>query len=213
MTSNSEKSLIDSYASFPRGAQELSAATLAQNVVACLEQAKAASGKSSRELAALLGISEGAVSQVLNSDGNIRIATLARYLRALGFEPRLSAEPVDGGESLPAAPRRARTRRASHSEATSAPRVERMSVSVSRCSVTDGDVVAPALSVLLVMPDEASSVTRAAPKGHQESPKDWHVLEPPSWLAPLAAKNAKKAASKSGEDSADASEGRAMGAN
>lgn len=190
MTSNSEKSLIDSYASFPRGAQELAAATLAQNVVGCLERAKRASGKSNKELSALLGVSEGAVSQVLNGDGNIRISTLARYLRAMGFEPRLSPEPVEGGAPLPPEPRRVRSRRENCAEKASSPRVERMSVSVSRCSVTDGDVVAPALSVLLVMPNSEVSVTRAVTREHQEPPKSWHVLEAPSWLAPLTAENA-----------------------
>ncbi|WP_073946047.1 helix-turn-helix domain-containing protein [Streptomyces kebangsaanensis] len=187
MTSRDEKSLIESYASFPRGAQELSAASLAQSVVSCLEQAKRASGKSNKELSSLLGVSEGAVSQVLNSDGNIRISTLARYLRAMGFEPRLSADSVEGGESLPLAPRRVRSRRKRSTEASAAPRVERMSVSVSRCSVTDGDVVAPALSVLFVMSDQDDDVTRAATREHLETPKVWHVLESPSWLAHFTA--------------------------
>lgn len=187
MTSRNEKSVIDSYASFPRGAQELSAASLAQNVVGCLEQAKAASGKSNKELSSLLGVSEGAVSQVLNGDGNVRISTLARYLRAMGFEPRLSADSIEGGESLPLAPRRVRSRRKSSSEEDAAPRVERMSVSVSRCSVTDGDVVAPALSLLLVMPDQDLDITRATTREHQESPRVWHVLESPSWLAHFTA--------------------------
>ncbi|MEU1594532.1 helix-turn-helix transcriptional regulator [Streptomyces sp. NPDC005708] len=146
-----------------------------------------ASGKSNKELSSLLGVSEGAVSQVLNGDGNIRISTLARYLRAMGFEPRLSADPVDGGESLPSAPRRVRSRRKSGSEEGVASRVERMSVSVSRCSVTDGDVVAPALSVLFVMPDQDFDVTRATTREHQETPSAWHVLESPSWLAHFTA--------------------------
>ncbi|MFF4155050.1 helix-turn-helix domain-containing protein [Streptomyces sp. NPDC001651] len=205
MTSRDEKSLIESYASFPRGAQELSAASLAQSVVSCLEQAKRVSGKSNKELSALLGVSEGAVSQVLNSDGNIRISTLARYLRALGFEPRLSADPVGGGESLPLTPRRVRSRRKRSPEASVAPRAERMSVSVSRCSVTDGDVVAPAISVLFVMADQDAEVTRAAKREHQETPKVWHVLESPSWLAHFTAE-----AAGVGEVQEDDSEGQAM---
>ncbi|MGW4952143.1 helix-turn-helix domain-containing protein [Streptomyces parvulus] len=145
-----------------------------------------ASGKSNKELSSLLGVSEGAVSQVLNGDGNIRISTLARYLRAMGFEPRLSADSVEGGEPLPSAPRRVRRRRKSSPD-SAAPRVERMSVSVSRCSVTDGDVVAPALSVLFVMPDQDFDVTRATTREHQETPRVWHVLESPSWLAHFTA--------------------------
>lgn len=208
MTSRDEKSLIENYASFPRGAQELSAASLAQSVVSCLEQAKRVSGKSNKELSSLLGVSEGAVSQVLNSDGNIRISTLARYLRAMGFEPRLSAEPVDGGESLPTAPRRVRKRIEKSSEVIGTSRVERMSVSVSRCSVTDGDVVAPALSVLFVMPDQDFDVTRAVTREHQETPKVWHVLESPSWLAHFTAEAPEVSESREDDSPAHSLEGK-----
>lgn len=189
MTKNEESSLIGRYSSFPRGAQELSAASLAQSVVGCLEQAKAVWGQPNKDLAKLLGVSEGAVSQVLNGDGNIRISTLARYLRAMGFEARLSADPLAGGDSLPLSPRRVRNRRGDAEGRDRAPRAERMSVSVARCSVTDGDVVAPALSVLLVMADQELDVTRAVAREHQETPKKWHILKSDrrSWLATLTA--------------------------
>jgi transcriptional regulator with XRE-family HTH domain len=94
MTANGG-SVAQRFASFPRGAQELSAARLARDAVAALEKAFTARGCKQKELASDLGLTEGAVSQVLNGDGNVRIATLGRYLRALGYEARLHLDPVD----------------------------------------------------------------------------------------------------------------------
>lgn len=48
--------------------------------------------ESQLELAKALGITEGRVSQVLNGDGNIRVSTLARFLKANGFDLLLQAE-------------------------------------------------------------------------------------------------------------------------
>ncbi|MCU1616978.1 MAG: helix-turn-helix protein [Frankiales bacterium] len=102
-------SVLERFSAFPRGAQEMSAARLARDVVAAVDRAFRARGKTQRALAADLGLSEGAVSQVLNGDGNLRIATLARYLRALGYEARFSLEPVESDTpavSLSGRPRR-----------------------------------------------------------------------------------------------------------
>lgn len=82
-------------AAFPRGAQEIAAARLARTVATCLERAVEARGVSQRALAAELGVTEGAVSQVLRGDGNVRVATAARYLRALGYEADVTLRPVD----------------------------------------------------------------------------------------------------------------------
>lgn len=102
-----ETTVYDEFTAFPRGAQELSAATLARDVSASLAQAFGRCKHSQKELAELLGLTEGAVSQVLNGDGNVRIATFGRYLRAMGYEARITLEPVEEG----AAPIRSRRRR------------------------------------------------------------------------------------------------------
>ena len=87
-------SLIEEAESTPRGAQEMAAARLALSVTAVLDEAMQRSGLPQRELAERLGLTEGAVSQVLNGDGNLRIATVGRYLRAAGFQCQLALERV-----------------------------------------------------------------------------------------------------------------------
>lgn len=97
---------------FPRGAQELSAARLARDVAKQLARAFHARGDKQQDLAKDLGVTAGAVSQVLNGDGNLRIATLGRYLRALGYEARLTLVPVDEGAPALAEPARRGPRQA-----------------------------------------------------------------------------------------------------
>ncbi len=170
---NREETLIDQYESFPRGAQELSAARLAQSVQRALDGCLAASGKSAREIAKLLGVTEGAVSQVLNAEGNVRIATLGRYLRAMGYEARIEVTPVDSAARPIAQPRR-RQRRDSSSRTVA--REKSVTVSVARCNVTDGNVVAQAL--LLVLPHDASgSPTSESDGGARQEPSAWHILD------------------------------------
>ena len=48
-----------------------------------------------RELADVVGVSEGRISQLLNGDGNVRVSTLARLLKASGFDLELSLAEVD----------------------------------------------------------------------------------------------------------------------
>lgn len=48
-----------------------------------------------RELAEAVGVSEGRISQLLNGDGNVRVSTLARLLKASGFDLELSLAGVD----------------------------------------------------------------------------------------------------------------------
>lgn len=94
------------------GAQGLAAADLAAQVLRLLEQALDASGLDQKNLAEKLDVTQGRVSQVLHGDGNMRIAGVARYLRALGYETHLSATPVEPGRpTLPLATGR-RTRSA-----------------------------------------------------------------------------------------------------
>ncbi|SMG34816.1 helix-turn-helix domain-containing protein [Agreia pratensis] len=94
------------------GRIEMAAATTMLEAVSLLNRALTASGKSQKYLADQIGVGESRVSQVLNGDGNIRMSTLSRYLRALGYVVRLDAEPADQETApLPArrAPRRRRT--------------------------------------------------------------------------------------------------------
>jgi len=81
-----------------------------------------------KELASKIGVSEGRVSQVLNGDGNLRTAAIARYLRALGYKATLSAQPVEAGrQELP----RRRRRRMETEERQTIP-VEYQATSVAR---------------------------------------------------------------------------------
>jgi transcriptional regulator with XRE-family HTH domain len=91
---------------------ERSAARLAVNAVAVMNRARETADVSQRVLAERLGVGESRVSQILHGDGNVRMATLARVLRALGYQVRLDVQPVD--QDTPVIPRREprRTRRA-----------------------------------------------------------------------------------------------------
>lgn len=75
---------------------ERGAAISENDSVMLINQAFAEGGRTQKELAELLGVSEGRVSQILNGDGNLRVATLARYLSALGFSLRMEADSTDG---------------------------------------------------------------------------------------------------------------------
>ncbi|MEU2199543.1 helix-turn-helix transcriptional regulator [Isoptericola sp. NPDC019482] len=86
-----------------------SAARLAVDAVATMNRARETAGVSQRELAERLGVGESRVSQILNGDGNVRMATLGRVLRALGYRVRLQVEPVSA--DAPVIPRRERRRR------------------------------------------------------------------------------------------------------
>ncbi|MFZ1382625.1 MAG: helix-turn-helix transcriptional regulator [Scrofimicrobium sp.] len=81
------------------GPRERSAARATIRAVSLLQEALSASGRTQHELAKELGVSDGRVSQVLKGDGNIYVTTLARYLRAMGYELDLAASAAD--EALP----------------------------------------------------------------------------------------------------------------
>lgn len=99
--------LIDQEEATDAGAQGLAAANLAGQVVRLLEQALEASGMDQKALAERLDVTQGRVSQVINGDGNMRVAAVARYLRALGYQTHLSATPVDPSRpDLPHVPSR-----------------------------------------------------------------------------------------------------------
>lgn len=108
MTDRSDQTLIEQERSTDDGAQGLAAADLAGQVMRLLQQALDASELDQKALADKLGVTQGRVSQVINGDGNMKIAAVARYLRALGYETHLTASPVISG--LPALPRESRRR-------------------------------------------------------------------------------------------------------
>ncbi len=87
-------------------ALEQSAARLAVDAVAMMNRARETAGVSQKELAARLGVGESRVSAILNGDGNVRMATLARVFRALGYRVRLDVQPVS--PDAPVIPRRTR---------------------------------------------------------------------------------------------------------
>jgi len=81
----------------PRYQIEEAAAELALEVAELLGHAlDARPDVSQKDLAARLGVDPSRVSQVLNGDGNLRVATVAKYLRALGYVVRLRPQSVEG---------------------------------------------------------------------------------------------------------------------
>lgn len=93
MTDPQRKSLADELeASEPI---DMAAAGAAVDAVSLINDAIGAAGLRQTELAERLGISEGRISQVVNGDGNVRVSTLARFLRAAGYRLRLSASPAE----------------------------------------------------------------------------------------------------------------------
>lgn len=94
------RSLYEQVAATPAGARELAAARGEIRVVQLLDLAKEQSGYTNRQLAERLGVGESRVSQVLNGDGNLRVATVARFLHAMGYELELAAADTGGGAPL-----------------------------------------------------------------------------------------------------------------
>lgn len=83
-------SLYDERAGTPQGMAALAAAEAALQVQALVERAFEQSGLTSREVAAALGVSEGRISQIRHSDGNLKLGTISRLLSVLGLRLRLS---------------------------------------------------------------------------------------------------------------------------
>ncbi|MFI2734747.1 helix-turn-helix domain-containing protein [Streptomyces sp. NPDC018711] len=89
------KNLYERLAATEEGARALAAARLRYEALATIHESLEESGVTQTELARRLGIRKSAVNQVVHSDGNMRISTLAEYLHALGFE--LSLDRVKAG--------------------------------------------------------------------------------------------------------------------
>jgi transcriptional regulator with XRE-family HTH domain len=134
MTESSESpelSLMDLIEADPRAAQEMAAADLATSAVALVERALNLTGVQQKELARRLGITEGAVSQTLSGDGNMRLSTLAKYLRALGYKIQLTPKSVlESSPALLAAPSRMKP----FNVAISSPQADVVEISRSRSS-------------------------------------------------------------------------------
>jgi transcriptional regulator with XRE-family HTH domain len=89
-------SLADQRRSTPEGRISMAAARLAISASRMLASAFSARADiDQKALAGLIGVTEGRVSQVLHGDGNVHVATLARYMTALGYEVELTAKSVD----------------------------------------------------------------------------------------------------------------------
>lgn len=88
-------------------AREMGAARLTNDVAGILHLAMAHTGLSQADLARRMGVGESRVSQILNSQGNLRVATLGRLLGSLGL--RLSLELSESAARKPQ--RRRRTRK------------------------------------------------------------------------------------------------------
>jgi transcriptional regulator with XRE-family HTH domain len=95
--------------------QGMAAAELCVRVADVLNLALDQSGKTQKELAERLGIGESRVSQVLRGDGNMHIATFARFLRGIGYRSRLVLEVAeeDVPDFVEPRPRRKRAARES----------------------------------------------------------------------------------------------------
>ena len=107
-TKQRELSLTQELEASPVGAREMAASALTNSAIVTLELALAASGMSQKDLAEALGIGESRISQVMNGDGNIRVTTFARYMRALGYAVDFAVRPVEPGRPELVRPRRTR---------------------------------------------------------------------------------------------------------
>jgi predicted XRE-type DNA-binding protein len=158
MTEQSKPTLIEEIEGTDAGAQGLAAANLAGQVMRLLHQALDMSDLDQRALANKVGVTQGRVSQVFGGDGNMRIASVARYLRALGYEAEIAATPVKDG--LPKLPRHL-SRRSSRNDPANA----------------DAGVAGKALSARLL----ESPLRDPVPHGHEreaKKPKRWVEVKP-----------------------------------
>jgi transcriptional regulator with XRE-family HTH domain len=97
MTKNRSRSLYEEIAATRAGSHALAAADLAIQVTRMLYLGLTRADLTQAQLAERLEITEGRVSQVVNGDGNLHIATLGRFMRALGYKIELRAVPVEPG--------------------------------------------------------------------------------------------------------------------
>lgn len=157
--------LIEQVERNPAAARELAAARLATGIVWALNEAVRARGWQAKQLAAALGVGESAVSQVLNGDGNLRVATIGRYGRALGYQARLVLEPTEPGLA-PISEPTPRRRRARGRSAAPVSRVPLPEAGWNVISTLDGGTWGVQTTVLRPAPDrilQKSAFTRLEP--------------------------------------------------
>lgn len=83
------------YARTLQGAVELAAAAATAEVSRILHRISNTSPRKQTQVADLLEVTEGRVSQVLNGDGNVKIAALAKYARAFGYKLSFTLTPAE----------------------------------------------------------------------------------------------------------------------
>lgn len=86
----------------------LAAAALAGSVGALMERMVDLTDGNRQGIADAMGVTGGRLSQIVNGDGNVRIATLGRLAAACGFELSLKALREDGVEVVEPRPARVR---------------------------------------------------------------------------------------------------------
>lgn len=93
------QTLIQQEESTDEGKREMSAARAEVRTGYLLRKALESSRMSQKALAEQLGVSEGRVSQVFKAQDGMKVVTLARYLRAMGYELVMDGLPTN--PSLP----------------------------------------------------------------------------------------------------------------
>lgn len=88
------ESLVDRYRATPDGEIEYAAAELTATASRLLCQMNRAGGVALADIAERLHVSEDRVIEVLEGDGNIRIAALAKYATALGYRVSFTVSPI-----------------------------------------------------------------------------------------------------------------------
>ncbi|MFD3506768.1 helix-turn-helix domain-containing protein [Nocardia sp. NPDC058666] len=107
------------YAATAQGAIELAAASATAEVSRLFRWLSTRSGPKQKQIADLLKVSEGRVSQVLNGDGNVTVAALAKYARAYGYTLSLTLTPIEDG--TPSYPQSSHRRRRGNARSTDEP--------------------------------------------------------------------------------------------
>ncbi|MFS0700282.1 helix-turn-helix domain-containing protein [Cellulomonas sp. 179-A 4D5 NHS] len=97
MTAHRKGTLVQERESTPEGRMAMAGARAAVGAVTLINRALDVSRLSQTELSRILDVTPGRVSQVVNGDGNLRVSTLARFLRAAGYTLKLTAEPAEPG--------------------------------------------------------------------------------------------------------------------
>jgi transcriptional regulator with XRE-family HTH domain len=96
MTVQDRRSLTDEVDDDPGSSLEMAAARGLVESSALIVKVFHESGLTQRQLAQNIGVTEGRVSQVLSGEENLGVATVARYLHAMGYRLWLEAHDSVG---------------------------------------------------------------------------------------------------------------------